>query len=392
VWDLGGREMIDVAMGGGSMILGHSHPAVVEAIGRQARGGTIYTVPHAAVHGMDELLDQFIPWLRGRVWCNSGSEAIMRLCRIARAVTGKDKIAIFSGCWHGSWDGTLVEEDYDVSGGIDCAWPAMKLLSPGILGQIKNSLLMLPYRNVDAMERIRERKDEIACVLIEPVQGSNPSDEVEPFLRQLRAVCDQTHTLLAFDEVVTGFRLAHGGGQEYFSVHADLAAYGKILGGGLPVGMVAGKSVIMNEARDRKAFFGGTFSANPMTIAAGMATLSLLGHQLYDSINGLGRQLRNEVNMNATQFGLPLQMMQCGSILRPVLSRALVTSRRQRDKVEPDLATRCAYYELVRRQGIHVGANRLHFLSTSHTAEKVREISQALCVSAVVARMNRGED
>ncbi len=380
VWDWGGRKMIDLAMGGGSMILGHANPQVTKAVQRQAERGSVFTAPHAGAHEMDELLDRFIPWLPARVWCNSGSEAVMRLCRIARAVTGKHKIGLFSGCWHGSWDGTLVEENCEITGELPA--PVMRKRSPGVPGRPSDTILFLPYRDAAAFDLIRENAGDLACVLIEPVQGSCPSYDARPFLTGLRKITRDCGVMLAFDEVVTGFRLAPGGGQERFGVHADLAAYGKILGGGLPVGMVAGTKDIMDEARRLGVFFGGTFSANPLTIAAGCATLALLGPRVYEAINWLGASLRERVNVRAGALNLPIHMMGCGSINRLVLSRTRAGSRRQRDQAEPDAAAQSHYYDLVRASGVHIGSNRIQFLSAVHTEAEVEEIARTLCSSA----------
>jgi glutamate-1-semialdehyde 2,1-aminomutase len=385
VWDGAGRAMIDMALGGGSMILGHAHPAVAEAIARQARDGAIYTAPHAAVHEMDGMLDRFIPWLPGRVWCNSGSEAVMRLVRIARAVTGKRKIGLFSGCWHGSWDGTLVEEDYDGDNVVDrpvlCrpGCPRLRLRSAGTPLETLDSILFLPYRDSSALSLIREYADKLACVLVEPVQGSNPSADVGPFLDSLRHTCSSCGVLLAFDEVVTGFRLSPGGGQERFGVQGDLAAYGKIIGGGLPVGLVAGTGQVMDEARRMGVFFGGTFSANPLVVAAGRATLARLGLEVYAAIHRMGEGLRDAVNNVATRFGLPLHMMGCGSINRLILSPTRVTSRRHRDSVEPPPTVQRQYYDRVRVGGVHIGTNRILFLSTAHGIDELVRVMEALC-------------
>jgi len=383
VWDNAGRAMIDLALGGGSMILGHADPEVAGAIERQAGMGTIYTAPHRAVHEMDEALGRFIPWLPGRVWCNSGSEAVMRLCRIARTVTGRDKIAIFSGCWHGSGNDTLVEEDYGTT--ADGCKVSMKLRSPGILDQIKHSLLMLPYRDYSAMNLIHEHRRELACVLIEPVQGSNPRDDAGMFLAGLRRICSDSGVLLAMDEVVTGFRLAPGGGQEYFGVHADLAAYGKILGGGLPVGMVAGTQAIMDKARAAGVFFGGTFSANPLTIAASLATLRRLHAYrlvIYSHLEGAGSLLRDTVNAACLELNLPARMIGCNSISRLLLTGQTVGSRRERDQLEPPAAVQDRFYSTLRDRGLHIGANRILFLSAVHDVADVMTVA-GMIVDAV---------
>jgi glutamate-1-semialdehyde 2,1-aminomutase len=387
VWGPGGRGYIDLAMGGGSLILGHAHPVVVEAVREQVAKGSIYTVPHAAVYELDELLDTCIPWLPGRVWCNSGSEAVMRLVRIARAVTGKHKIGLFSGCWHGSWDGTLVEEEYSavglrsiITGGYD---PEARLRSAGVPQEILDSILFLPYRDSAALSTIRGYRDELACVLIEPVQGSNPSDEVEGFLANLRHITQDCGVLLAFDEVVTGFRLGLGGGQEHFGVHGDLAAYGKVIGGGLPVGMVAGTREIMDEARRKGVFYGGTFSANPLTIAAGLATLRYLAQhpETYRQLADAGTLLRSTVNRYCTERALPAHMMGVGSISRLVLSGEPVHSRRERDLAEPGAVAQARFYSSVKACSVWIGTNRIQFLSTAHGILDIELVANALCES-----------
>ena len=378
-----GKEYIDLAMGGGSLILGHAHPVVVEAVEEQAAKGSICTAPHAAVHEMDEALDRCIPWLPGRVWCNSGSEAVMRLVRIARAVTGKRKIGLFSGCWHGSWDGTLVEEDYSYNLSSDASEPFMKRKSAGIPGRPSDSIVFLPYRESAAFSLIRDAKDELACVLIEPVQGSNPSGDVEGFLANLRHTTTDCSVLLAFDEVVTGFRLGLGGGQEHFGVHGDLAAYGKIIGGGLPVGMVAGTQDIMAKARSEGVFYGGTFSANPLTIAAGLATLRYLTQhpETYRQLADMGTLLRSSVNRDCALHGRPAHMIGAGSISRLILAPSPIHSRRERDLKEPDAAAQGKYYAAVKDRGVWIGTNRIQFLSTAHGIPKVAQAAQAICDS-----------
>jgi glutamate-1-semialdehyde 2,1-aminomutase len=378
VWDQAGREYIDLAMGGGSTILGHAHPVVVEAVREQVGRGSIFASPHAAVHEMGELLAKCLPWFGGFVFCNSGSEAVMRLARIARAVTGRRKIGLFSGCWHGSWDGTLVE---DYTG--PAVRPVAGCKSAGTLSDVVDSIMLLPYRDSAALSLIRENKDDLACVLIEPVQGSNPSDGVGDFLSNLRHTTTNCGVLLAFDEVVTGFRLGLGGGQEHFGVHGDLAAYGKIVGGGLPVGMVAGTKAVMEEAQRLGVFFGGTFSANPLTIAAGLATLRQLGlgPNVYLGLERAGRVLRSLVNHYCAENALPAHMVGAGSISRLVLSGNEVRSRRERDMLEPPLEAQARFYANVKARGMWIGTNRIQFLSTAHGLDEVGTAADALCAS-----------
>jgi glutamate-1-semialdehyde 2,1-aminomutase len=381
IWDAAGRKYVDLAMGGGSMVLGHGNREVEEAIHEQASKGTVFAAPHMAVHEMGELLAQCLPWFGGFVFCNSGSEAVMRLARIARAVTGKRKIGLFSGCWHGSWDGTLVEEHYGATG---CnGTTAMRLKSIGLPEGVCNSILFLPYRDSAALSLIRENASDLACVLIEPVQGSNPGGVTGPFLYNLRHTTSDCGVLLAFDEVVTGFRLGLGGGQQYFGVTGDLAAYGKILGGGLPVGMAAGTKAIMDEARRKGVFFGGTFSANPLTIATGLATLRyLVQHpETYDYLASAGNLLRSTVNQYCHEHGLPAHMMGAGSISRLILAADRINSRRERDLKEPNAEAHQRFYADVKARRVWIGTNRIQFLSTEHGVSEIGKVAAALCAS-----------
>lgn len=392
VWDRADRKYIDLAMGGGSILLGHGHEDVGDAIRHRAARGTVHTAPHFAVHEIDELLDTCIPWLPGRVWCNSGSEAVMRLCRIARAVTGRRKIGLFSGCWHGSWDGTLVQENYLKVYSRLHSQPIPMCKSVGTLPEVLDSIVFLPYRDSAAFDLIREHRNELACVLVEPVQGSHPDAGAAPFLRDIRHVTQDCGVLLACDEVVTGFRLAPGGGQAYFCVYADLAAYGKIIGGGLPVGMVAGRKDIMDQARAAGVFFGGTFSANPLTIAAGHATLRyLVDHpETYRHLDSAGTLLRAGVNQYCHEHGLPAHMIGAGSISRLILTADRITSRRERDLKEPDAAAQARFYADVRARGVWIGSNRIQFLSTAHGVPEIGAVVAALCASLTAAEWTEG--
>ena len=383
VWDAEGRKYIDMTMGCGSMILGHAHPVVVEAVREQIALGSIFSAPHVRVHEMGKLLAVCMPWFDGFVFCNSGSEAVMRLARIARSVTGKRKIGLFSGCWHGSWDGTLVEEEYADRAGLE-GRPIMRPKSSGSLNaELFDSIVFLPHRDSAAFDLIRENASQLACVLIEPVQGSNPSGDATLFLADLQNVCRDSGALLAFDEVVTGFRLAAGGGQAHFGVYGDLAAYGKILGGGLPVGAVAGTKAVMDEARRKGVFFGGTFSANPLTIAAGVAALRYLERhpETYHHLAYTGSLLRSAVNQYCRERDLPAHMMGAGSISRLILAKDPIDSRRERDLKEPGAEAQQRFYAGVKARGVWIGANRIQLSSTAHGLSEIGRVAEALCES-----------
>lgn len=375
-----GRRRIDLAMAGGSALLGHAAPMVAAAAAAQLADGAIFTTPNETAYIFAERLLQATPWFSSAVFSSTGSEATLRAIRLARAHTGRDKIAVFSGCWHGSHDMVLVEEDY----GGPAAEPRWKWKSGGVPAGMGDWMLMLPYNDPAAFELIRRHRNELALVLIEPLQGSNPRDDIGGFLRELREVTRDADVLLCFDEVITGLRLALGGGQEYFGVQADLATYGKAIGGGAPIGMLAGIPEVMATIRKGRGgppvFMGGTFSANPLTMAAGLAVFEYMAaHQAaaYGHLNGQGERLRREINIGCVERGLRAQMIGCGSMSRLLLTDRPVRSRRERDHLEVDMAAQARFYAALLEAGVHVGGNRINFLSMAHTSAIVDQARDA---------------
>ena len=279
VTDVDGNEYIDLTMGFGSHVLGHAHPEIVAAVQEAVSRGTQFGIHTPYQEPLAELFREAVPCADLVMFCNTGTEATMYGIRVARAHTGKTGIAVFEGAYHGAHDAVLVQAE----DGSPRDRPAPVPMGRGIPGVAIEDVLMLPYRHDAAFELIRQNRDRLAVVLIEPVQGANPTLECGDFLRELAAVCRDEGVLLLFDEVVTGFRLAYGGAQEEFGVTPDLAAYGKALGGGLPIGAVAGRADIMQrfewqkhrEDQD-KVFAGGTFGGNPLTMVAGTAAIGHL--------------------------------------------------------------------------------------------------------------------
>lgn len=380
--DVRGRRHIDLAMAGGTALLGHANPAVVERLTAQIADGTLFTVPNEAAHRLGERLHAAMPWFPHVVFCSTGSEATLRAIRLARAHTGRNRIALFSGSWHGSHDMVLFEEDY--RGPEDAPVPMPK--SAGIPAGMHDWLLMLPYNSAAAFDLIRRHRDELALVIIEPVQGSNPRDDIAPFLRELRAVTREAGVPLCFDEVITGGRLALGGAQERFGIQADLATYGKTMGGGTPIGFLAGSADIMATIRSGRAgdgltvFMGGTFSANPLTMAGGLAVIEHLAENraaVYGHLDGQGERLKAEVNAACAANGWRARMIGCGSMLRMVLTDQPVRSRRDRDHLEVDMAAQKRFYAMLLEAGVHIGSNRINFLSTAHAPAVVDAVRDA---------------
>lgn len=380
--DFDSNVYIDTALGAGMHILGHAHPVIVEAVQSQVKEGTLYIQPNGYTYEVVKHLNSIIPHFNNFVFCNTGTEASMRAVRIARAFTGKKKIAIFSGSWHGGNDMLLLDEDY--SGSAKLPMPMFK--SAGIPEELKDLILFLPYNDEAAFELIEKHKDELAMVMIEPSQGSNPRDDVGTFLKGLRTVTAKADVLLCFDEVITGFRLALGGGQQFYGIEADLAMYGKTLGGGFSIGLVAGKDKIMNvvngDRNGKSVFMGGTFSANPFVMRVARDVLAYLisnEARLYSYFDKNGKYLRDEINGYCIQKNIPLRAMGIASMSRLIFTDCPIKSRRDRDEFEIDDSIQQKFYLQLRvEKRIHINSNRLIFLCEAHKQEHIDRIVEAI--------------
>ncbi len=380
--DRSGNVYIDTALGAGTHILGHAHPLIVGEIQKQAAEGTLYILPNRYTYEVGELLSDVLPHFYGFVFCNSGTEATIRTTRIARAYTGRKKIAMLSGGWHGGNDMLLFEEDCT----SDENRPALMFKSAGVPQEIMDMTLMLPYNSDATFELIEKHRDELAMVIIEPSQGSNPRDDVGGFLQKLREVTLKYDILLCFDEIITGFRIALGGCQEYYGVKADIAAYGKTLGGGLPIGLVAGTKKVMDvvKGNDHKkpVFMGGTFSANPLVIRVARTVLQHLienRDRIYNYLNENSQYIRNSVNEFCVSNQIPVRMMGIGSMSRMIFTDKAIKSRRDRDRYEIDDTLQKLFYSYLRfEKGVHVSGNRIIFLSTAHEKEHIEKIAHSI--------------
>ncbi|MBS5281681.1 MAG: glutamate-1-semialdehyde 2,1-aminomutase, partial [Butyricicoccus pullicaecorum] len=242
VWDEDGNEYVDFVGSWGPLILGHSHPAVLEAVGQAMQHGLSFGAPTAIEVDVAELIVSMVPNIDMVRMVNSGTEAVMSALRVARGVTSRDKIIKFEGCYHGHSDAMLVKAG---SGALTGGAPDSK----GVPSAVAADTLIAQYNDLDSVRELLEANPgQVAAVIVEPIAANMGVVPPEPgFLEGLRALCDAHGALLIFDEVITGFRLARGGAQEYFGVRADLVTFGKIIGGGMPVGAYAGKREIMEQ-------------------------------------------------------------------------------------------------------------------------------------------------
>ncbi|WP_299444246.1 glutamate-1-semialdehyde 2,1-aminomutase [uncultured Aquimarina sp.] len=282
LYDEDGNRLIDYINSWGPMILGHAHPPVVNAVIEKAKKGTSFGMPTEIETKIAELAVSMVPNIDKIRFVNSGTEACMSAVRLARGFTKKDKIIKFAGCYHGHSDSFLIQAG---SGAVTFGSPN----SPGVTEGTAKDTLLARYNDLENVESIiKSNKDEIACIIIEPVAGNMGCiPPVKGFLEGLRSLCDAHDILLIFDEVMTGFRLAKGGVQELFEVDADIVTFGKVIGGGLPVGAFAARTEIMNHlAPLGPVYQAGTLSGNPLAMAAGLAMLTELNDQtkIFDSI------------------------------------------------------------------------------------------------------------
>lgn len=376
IWDVDGNKFIDYVMSWGPLILGHSHPEVISAVKGILKNGTSYGAPTEIEVKMAELINKMMPTVELVRMVNSGTEATMSAIRLARAYTGRKKIIKFEGCYHGHADSFLVKAG---SGATTLGIPS----SPGVPDEIASLTLNARYNDVKSVEKlIEENKNEIACIIVEPVAGNMgvvpPKDG---FLEKLRQICDRENILLVFDEVITGFRLAPGGAQEYFGVKADLTTLGKIIGGGFPVGAYGGKKEIMElVAPSGPVYQAGTLSGNPIAMTAGYTTLKILYENrktFYKRLESKARTLAESFKEIADKNGVKVQINQIGSMLTVFFNDGEVYD--YDSALRSDTRKFARFFNLMLENGIYLPPSQFEamFLSSAHTDEDIEKTIDA---------------
>lgn len=313
VFDVDGNRYIDYVGSWGPMILGHARAEVIDAVKKVAESGTSFGAPTAAETEFAELVSTMVPSIEMMRCVNSGTEATLSAIRLARGFTGRPRILKFQGCYHGHGDSLLADAG---SGVATLGIPG----TPGVLPEVASNTITVPYNDPEALDAaFRTHGDRLACAIVEPVAGNmgcvRPRDG---YLEQLRALCTEYGAVLIFDEVMTGFRVAKGGAQAYFDVEPDLTTLGKIVGGGMPIGVYGGRRDIMEHvAPVGPVYQAGTLSGNPVAVAAGMATLRLLeagGDALYAKLDAATAKLAAGMHAAAAEAGLATVGHQVGAM------------------------------------------------------------------------------
>lgn len=368
ITDVDGNEMIDYICSWGPGILGHADPRVVQAVQAACEDGLTYGAPTEREVQMAELLAKMVPSMEVSRLVNSGTEATMSAIRVARGYTGRDKIIKFRGCYHGHSDGLLVKAG---SAALTTSVPD----SAGVPADFTKNTLVAEYNNPASVEALfAANPGEIAAVIVEPV-AANMGVVLprEGFLDFLREITKQQGALLIFDEVITGFRLALGGAQEYYHITPDLSTFGKIIGGGMPVGAYGGREEIMRfVSPDGPVYQAGTLSGNPVATAAGLATLQILEEDkgIYDRLQKKTKMLADAVR---TAGKGRVVVNQIGSLMsifftdRPVEDYASATTA--------DTRAYADYFGFLLDHGIYVAPSQFEamFVSDSHTTEDIRQ-------------------
>jgi glutamate-1-semialdehyde 2,1-aminomutase len=368
VIDADGNRYIDYIGSWGPMILGHRHPSVMAAIRRALERGASFGAPTDLEIELAELVAEAVPSVKMVRMVNSGTEAAMSAIRLARGVTGRDLVIKFDGCYHGHVDTLLVAAG---SGVATLAIPG----SPGVPESVALNTLSLPFNDIERFTLVMQaRGDETACVIVEPVAGNMGLVPPAPgFLKTLRQLTEKHGALLIFDEVMTGFRVAYGGAQALYKIKPDLTCFGKIIGGGLPVGAYGGRRRIMSQiAPQGPVYQAGTLSGNPLAMAAGIATLKQLKKKgFYEKLEKKSARLSAGLAKAASRAGIPAQVGHVGSMLGMFFCDGPVRSFD--DAKRCDLKRFSKFYRGMREEGVYIAPSQFEalFLSAAHTTAQI---------------------
>ncbi|MFY0545349.1 glutamate-1-semialdehyde 2,1-aminomutase [Brevibacillus sp. H7] len=374
IYDVDGNSFIDYIGSWGPLILGHAHPRVLAAIQEAAALGTSFGAPTARETEMAKQVCEIVPSVEVVRMVNSGTEATMSALRLARGYTKRDKIMKFEGCYHGHADSLLIKAG---SGVATLGLPD----SPGVPETTAVNTITVPYNDLDSVQLAFEKfGNELAAVIVEPIAGNMGVVPPQPgFLEGLREITESHGTLLIFDEVMTGFRVARGGAQELYGITPDLTTMGKVIGGGLPVGAYGGKREIMNQVAPAGPIYqAGTLSGNPLAMAAGLTTLQELGKPgVYEQLEKRSARLAEGLAENARKLGLPHTLNRVGSMVCLFFTETPVIN--YETAKTSDLKRFSAYFHYLLEEGVMIPPSQFEgmFVSLAHTDEDIERTIEA---------------
>jgi glutamate-1-semialdehyde 2,1-aminomutase len=369
LFDAEGKRYIDYIGSWGPMVAGHSHPEVISAVQAAVTDGLSYGAPTEVETTMAAKVCSMVPSMDMVRMVSSGTEATMSAIRLARGYTGRDKIIKFEGCYHGHSDCLLVNAG---SGALTLGVPS----SPGVPASVVEHTITLSFNDADGVKKLfSEIGDQVAAIIVEPVAGNmNCVPPAPGFLETLRSVCDEYKSVLIFDEVMTGFRVARGGAQEHYGVTPDMTALGKIIGGGMPVGAFGGREEIMHHlAPLGPVYQAGTLSGNPVAMSAGLATLEILSAEgFYETLGSKAEALCNGLQNAASQAGIDITMNQVGGMFGLFFTTEQVSRFDQ--VMACDAEKFKAFFHHMLNAGIYLAPSAFEagFISAAHSDEDIK--------------------
>lgn len=374
IYDVDGNEYIDYVLSWGPMILGHTHPKVINALKKAAEKGTSFGAPTLLEVELAQMVKKVYPSMEIMRMVNSGTEATMSAIRAARGFTGRDKVVKFEGCYHGHADGLLVKAG---SGLATFGVPT----SPGVPKDYARNTITLPYNDLKAFKKICEKAaKQIACVIIEPVVGNSGCILPKPgYLEGLRKLTSRYGIVLIFDEVMTGFRVSYGGAQKAFKIKPDMTCLGKVIGGGLPVGAYGGKKEIMrNISPDGPVYQAGTLSGNPLAMTAGIETLKILSRpDTYKKLMAKSALLEESLKDAAKRAGVATKFYRAGTMFCTYFTDKEVHNFDDAAKTDMDMFGR--FFREMLERGVNLAPSGYEsgFMSLAHTTADIRKTARA---------------
>lgn len=363
--DADGNRYVDFVGSWGPLILGHAHPEIIASIQKVAQQGTSFGAPTELEIELAEMIVERVPSAEMVRLVNSGTEATMSAVRLARGVTGRDKMIKFDGCYHGHGDSFLIAAG---SGALTLGEPN----SPGVTKGTAADTLLAQFNDIASVKQLFEKNpDQIACVIVEPVNGNTGCiPPQENFLQNLRTLCSEQGALLIMDEVMTGFRVARGGANELYGVDADLLTFGKVIGGGMPIGAYGGKRKYMEQVSPiGPVYQAGTLSGNPMAVTAGIETLKKLDKLAYDKLDSLSKHWATGLQKIIDKNGYPLTQHRVGSMFTLFFSDNAI--RNTLDVAQCDIEKFNQWFHGMLAQGVYLAPSQYEagFMSLAHTFE-----------------------